>query len=218
MLRSNRRNSALKFYLNGKAAKSLSGLTDPAGRVLSAFDTAVQRASIGLKRRAGPAVSRAVRENFSIKRNALSGQNLFRIEEGTSSKGDYLSIWASTRKLSLIEFDGRWGGPKTPGATASIEKGRPQTYTGAFIAPGHIRGKPRPVIYSRIRGEKKVVKYGRYKGKLREPIRQLRGPSPFEMVSGVGGYPAPLRTHRTILAELSAFYINELQRQFKLAR
>ena len=62
------------------------------------------------------------------------------------------------------------------------------------------------------------MKYGRYKGKLREPIRQLRGPSPFEMVSGAGGYPAPLRTHRTILAELSAFYINELQRQFKLAR
>ncbi len=214
----NRRNSAFKFYVNGKAAKSLHGLTDVAGGVLSAFDTAVQRATVGLKRRAGPAVSRAVRENYGLKRTTLSGSEMFRIEEGTLKKGGYLSIWASTRELPLIYFGGRWSGPGSPGATAEIERGMRKTYTSAFIAPGRIRGQERPVIYTRLKGKKAVQKHGRYKGQTREPIRVLRGPSPFEMVSGVGGYPHTLRTKKTILAELSAFYTPAQQRQFKLKR
>ena len=212
------RNRALTFYVNGKTGKSLHGLTDVAGRVLSAFDTAVQRATVGLKRRAGPAVSRAVRENYGIKRTTLSGSHMFRIDEGARKQGDYISIWASTRQLPLIDFGGRWSGPGSPGATAEIERGMRKTYTSAFIAPGRIRGQQGPVIYSRLKGKKAVQKYGRYKGQMREPIRVLRGPSPFEMVSGVGGYPATLRTKQTILAELTAFYTTELQRQFKLTR
>ena len=63
-----RRNSALKFYVNGRRAKDLHGLTGVAGRVLSSFDTAVTRAVVGLKRRAGPAASRAV-QAIDIARN-----------------------------------------------------------------------------------------------------------------------------------------------------
>ncbi len=216
--RSNRRNSALKFYTSGKAAKSLHGLTDIADNVLSSFDTAVQSATAGLKRRAGPAVSRAVRENYGVTRSTLAQPGMFRVELGSQAKGDYLSIWASTRQLPLADFGGRWSGPSSPGATAEIERGQRKTYTGAFMAKGRIRGQERPLIYTRIKGKKSVQKYGRYQGQMREPIRALRGPSPFEMVSGVGGYPAPLRTRQTILAELSAFYVNELHRQFKLKR
>lgn len=216
--RPKRRNTALKFYTNGRAAKSLHGLTDLADKVLSAFDSAVQRATVGLHRRAGPAVSRAVRENYGLKRSTLAAPGMFRVEQNTSSKGDYLSIWASTRGLPLVDFGGRWGGLGSAGATAEIERGQRQIYHGAFMAKGRIRGQEQSLIYRRIKGKKRLQTYGYHKGKTREPIRALRGPSPFEMVSGVGGYPATLRTKQTILAELTAFYTTELQRQFKLKR
>lgn len=218
MARSSRRNSALKFYTSGKAAKSLHGLTSLAGSVLSSFDTAVQRATVGLKRRAGPAVSRAVRENYGVNRSTLAQPGMFRIEQGSGPKGNYLAIWASTRRLPLVDFSGRWSGPSSTGATAEIERGRRKAYIGAFIAKGRIRGQVRPLIYTRIKGKKVVQKYGYHEGRMRESIHVLRAPGPFEMISGVGGYPVTLNTRRTILAELAAFYTTELQRQFKLKR
>lgn len=212
------KNRALTFYTSGRFGQSLEGLQDIAGQALSRFDTAVERAVIGLKRRASPAVSRAVRENYNIGRGHLA--DAFRIEEGTRRKnGDlsgYIAIWASTRQLPLAYFGGRWGGRNTTGATAEIARGSRKTYTSAFMAPGRIRGKAQDLIYTRIKGRKTIQKYGRYKGRMRESIRAMRGPSPFEMLSGVDGYTASIRTRDALLSEMRDFYINELRRQFAL--
>lgn len=219
MSRPSRRNSGLKFFVNGKAAKSLHGLADVVGKALSRYDTAVQRATVGLKRRAAPATNRAVIENYNVKRSTLTSAGAYRVEEGIGRKGDYLSIWASTRALPLIEFGGKWGGPSTTGATAEIVRGQRKTYTHAFIATGSLRGtQGKKVIYTRLRGQKKKQNKGYHAGKVREPIRQLRGPSPYEMLSGIDGHRAALNTRRAVLAELTDYYIGELQRQFALSR
>lgn len=211
-----RRNSALKFYLNGRRAKDLHGLTDAAGKVLSAFDDATTKAMSGLKRRAAPAAVRCVRENYNVKSGTLRPS--FRVESGMrgrrGDRDDFISIWASTRQLSLIEFSGRWNGPArrksgsfAPSASAQITTGGRKTYDGAFIAT--IKGR------RAIRVRQYVSGTGRRHG--RGPLRMLRGPSPFEMLSGVDH--APSRQARdAVLTELTDFYSSELRRLWALER
>lgn len=202
------RNRALSFFVNGRRAQELSGLADPVGKVLSRYDVAVTRATIGLKRRALPSASRAIRAHYNIKAGSLSGK--FRIEEFSRGRGadrdDAIAIWASVRKFPLIEFNGRWGGRKTPGATAAIARGEAKTYESAFIAT--VRGR-RSI---RVRSFEST---GRRAG--RGPLRMLRGPSPFEMLSGLDHEPARA-VHRAVVDELRVFYTAELRRQFQLSR
>lgn len=201
-----RRNSALKYYVNGRVAKDLHGLTDIAGKVLSAYDTAVSRAVVGLKRRALPAASRAVREHYGIAARELTGK--FRLESGSKGRrgdrSDYISIWASTRRISLLAFSGRWSGRRSKGATASIMKGTKKLYGGSFIAT--VRGLRAIRMRSRDASGKRNP---------RGPLVMLRGPSPFEMLSGVD-YEPSRASRDAVLSELTTFYRAELRRQFKL--
>ena len=64
----------------------------------------------------------------------VSQSKISRLENGRRGKGDFISLWASTRRISLLEFAGRWTGAKSVGATASILVGKRKTYPGAFIA------------------------------------------------------------------------------------
>ncbi len=202
-------NSALKFYVSGQRAKDLEGLTDLAGRVLQTYDTAVMRATIGLKRRALPMVSRAVRGQYNIKAGTLSGR--YRAEEyvrGKRNGGDGLiSIWASTRKIPLLEFSGRWSGRRSQGASAEIERGQRKTYDSAFIAT--IRGR-RAI---RVRGFNRDTQRRHGRG----PVRMLYGPSPFEMLSGLD-HRGSRAARDEVLSELTVFYTAELRRQFRLGR
>lgn len=203
-----RRNSGLKFYVDGRMAKSLHGIVDPLDRTLSAYDLATQRAVSGLKRRAEPAAKRAVRSLYNVKAGDLSGK--FRIEEGVSGgKGDrsgFISIWASTRRIPLIAFGGKWGGRKTAGATAAITSGAAKTYGSAFIAT--VKGLRSIRVRTYAGGGKRAG---------RGPLRILRGPSPFEMISGLDHH-ASREVKESVITELRAFYMGELQRQWKLAR
>lgn len=205
-----RRNSALKFYISGRQAQSLHGLADLAGGVLSAFDTAVIRATAGVKRRALPAAKRAVREHYGVKASALADK--YRLETGTSRRrgegaSGFVSIWASTRQISLIDFNGRWGGIRTKGAVAQIEKGKSKVYDSAFIAV--IQGRKAIRVRTRDAALQKRVPRG--------PVRILRGPSPFEMLSGLDHRGSRAARDR-VLAELTAFYSGEFRRQFTLSR
>lgn len=218
MARVRSRNRALTFYTSGRYGKSLEGLQDIAGQALSMFDTAVERAVVGLRRRVGPAVNRAVREHYNVKRALLTES--FRVQDGSVRKhgnvSGSISVWASTRKLPLVMFGGRWGGRRTAGATAAIVRSQRKTYAGAFIATGRFRGETMPLIFTRIKGEKQIQHRGYHRGKLRESIRALRGPSPFEMISGVGGYTASVNARDQVMEEMRTYYINELRRQFAL--
>ena len=206
---SSRRNRALKYFVNGRRARDLDGLADNAGRVLSAYDTAVTRAVVGLKRRALPAVRRAVRANYNVKAGTLADR--YRVESGLEGRrgdrDDFISIWASTRRIPLLEFGGRWAGRKSDGAVASIQRGVRRTYSGAFINEVQGRRAIRVRSFNPARGRR----HGR------GPLRMLYGPSPFEMLSGLGHQPS-LRTKKTVLAELTSFYTAELRRQFRLNR
>jgi hypothetical protein len=204
-----RRNSALQYYVNGRRAKDLHGLTDLAGNILSSYDDAVTKAVSGLKRRALPAASRAVRSNYGIKARELSGK--FRVETGIKGgrgdRSDYLSIWASTRRIPLLAFAGRWGGRRSKGAMASIMKSDRKVYDSSFIAT--IRGRTAIRVRSFNGGTGK--RYGR------GPVRMLYGPSAFEMLSGLDHAPS-LASQKAVLEELTGFYSAELRRQFSLQK
>lgn len=208
-----RRNSALTYYVNGRRAKDLHGLTDLAGNALSRYDTAMQRALAGLKRRAGPAANRVVREQFGVRLSALSGK--FRVEDGTradrgrnGAKSDFISIWASTRRIPLLDFGGRWSKGMKVGATASVLAGQRKQYAGAFRAT--IQGK------DAIRVRQFDKSTGKRHG--RGPVRMLYGPSPFAMLSpGDHSERASLAAREHMLDELHGFYTSELLRQLQLA-
>lgn len=202
-----RRNSALKFYVNGRRAQDLHGLTDVAGRVLSSYDTAVTRAVVGLRRRAVPAASRAVREEYGVKAGALTQR--YQVQTGVrgrrGDRSDYLSLWASTRRIPLLDFGGRWSGRRSRGASASIERGRSKVYDSAFIATVQGRRAIRVRAFDGSRGKR----HGR------GPLRMLYGPSAFEMVSGLD-YRGSISAREIVMDELRTFYVAELRRQFKL--
>lgn len=206
-----RRNSGLKLYVSGRQAKTLHGLVDPLDRTISALDTATLRAVSGLKRRAEPAAKRVVRSQYNIKAGDLSGK--FRIEEGDSGprgeRSGFISIWASTRRLPLIAFGGRWTRANklgAPGATAAITLGGSQTYASAFIET--VRGLKSIRVRQYVGGGKRAA---------RGPLRILRGPSPFEMISGLDHH-AGVAVKNGIVTELRAFYLSELRRQWDLAK
>lgn len=217
-----RKNSALKLFVNGRRARDLHGLTDLAGNLLSSFDTATTRAFSGLQRRAVPAATRAVRAHYNVKARSLSGR--FRVETGSKGRrgdrDDYLSIWASTRGISLIEFSGAWRGRKSAGATARIGKdGAAKTYGSAFIASVGWRGASGASIKADTvqRGiwVRSFASTGRRNA--RGPLRLLRGPSPFEMLSGLDHAPARASRDQA-LSELTTFYSTELHRLWRLNR
>jgi hypothetical protein len=204
------RNSAVKFYTSGKIAKDLTGITDSVDGVLKGWDTAVVRAVSGLRRRAVPAGVRAVRENYNVKASAVRSR--VRLEGGTrrarrSDRSEFISIWASTRRLPLLEFGGRWGGMRTKGARAQVVRGQSKVYAGAFIAT--VQG------LRAIRTRRLDSATGKRHG--RGPLQMLRGPSVFEMLSGLDHAPAR-RSRDAVLEELTTFYRSELRRQWALQR
>lgn len=205
-----RRNSAFTFYVNGRRARDLHGLADDVGNPLDAYDVAVQRATAGLVRRAGPAASRNIRAQYNVKAGALRGK--LRVERGLrgrrGDRDDLISIWASTRRIPLLEFAGRWRGRKSTGATAQIQRdeGR-KTYGSAFIAT--VRGLRAIRVRSRDSTGRRVG---------RGPLRMLRGPSPFEMLSGIGGNAGARKVRQETTDELRTFYLGELRRLFSLRK
>lgn len=204
------RNTAVKFYTSGRAAKNLHGITDSVDGVLSAWDTATLRAVSGLRRRAVPAAVRAVRANYNVKASTVRSR--VRLEGGVRrpkrrDRSEFISIWASTRRLSLLEFRGRWGGRRTEGARAQVVRGSSKVYKSAFIAT--VQGL-RAIRVRQFEG-------GTNKRHGRGPLQMLRGPSPFEMLSGVDYEPAR-RSRDATLEELTTFYRSELRRQWALQR
>jgi hypothetical protein len=198
------RNAAFRFYVDG-AASDLGALQGLADGVQRRYSVAARRAFSGLLRRAGPAASRLVREEYNVKAGVVSRST--RVQELTSRKGDGLVIWASTARIPLIEFGGRHR-RRSAGATAAITKGGQKTYPGAFIAT--IEGR------KAIRVRKTDPSTGKRFG--RGPVRMLYGPSMFEMLAGTDGSTPSLRLRRRLLDELVEFHVNELRRQLELTR
>lgn len=203
----NRRNSAFSITYNGQRANGLYALAERVGKAVSRFGTAEQKARAGLRRRMEPVTAREIRKHINVPRRALTGT--LRVQERLRRDGDALSLWASARRIPLIEFNGRWGGRKTLGATAQVFKGQTDTHRGAFIAT--VQGLRAIRVRSYAGGGKRVG---------RGPLRMLYGPSPLYMLRPTD-IPDRLtnvaRTiSRSVIAELQAFYIAELRRLYRI--
>jgi len=215
MARVSSRNRAVSVYYNGQTANSLYQLADRVGRAVSRFGEAELRARAGLKRRMLPAARREIRKHFNV-RNSLLVDSM-RVQEHNTRKGDALAIWASARRISLIEFGGRWRGParKRNGkgfaapATAMVVKQGRQQYQGAFIAT--IRGR-RAIRVRTYSGEGKRVHRG--------PVRMLYGPSPLYMMRPTDHHSLVSRSagdvRKTVVGEMQDFYVSELHRLYQL--
>lgn len=198
-----------KFYTNGKRAENAYGLATQVGRIVKRADAARMKAVTSTSRKATPLARKLLVENFGIKKSDLTGKIT------VYDTGDTLHVNASVRKFPLALFGARWGGHTTPGATAQVRRGQTTTYAGAFMATGRYLGKTQDLVYTRERGKKKRMTYGRYAGKVREPIHALRGPSTYDMLTSIerassrgksatGNYTRELRT----------FYVSELRRLY----
>lgn len=202
-----RRNSAVKIYVNGSTADSLYGLSRRMGQQVSRMSQAHTRAVSSLKRKVQPVATKAVREAYTIKASTLRGRT--KVETGARKGSDFISLWASARKISLIDFGGRWSGVKSSGATAAIRLGQRKTYTHAFIAALSFHGKAaNKAMYVRSRGPG-----GKPVG--RGPLVRLYGPSVFDMVvrDPSGGSHS---VRNAIVPQLESFYTTELTRQIAL--
>jgi hypothetical protein len=164
---------------------------------------AAMRARVSLVRKVQPTAKRNIRSRYGVRASALNDK--FKTVEGRSRGGDpYLGIWASSRKINLIEFNGRWRGRRSQGATAAIRVGEVKTYVSAFI--GTVQG----VRGIRVRSFEKGAS-GKRVG--RGPLRMLRGPSPLEMLLG-----DDMTNGAAVSGELLTIYQAEIERQLKLVR
>lgn len=211
-----RKNSAVKIYVNGRNADGFYELSRQIGQHIDRTSRAHQRAVASLIRKVQPVSTKAIRDVFNIKAATVRGRT--KVTQGARAKGDFVSLWASARKISLVEFGGRWAGVKSSGATAAIRKGQRKTYAHAFIANVGWRGvsgksiKQDTVhrgIYVRRRGPN-----GKPVG--RGPLVRLYGPSVFEMVSYSGSMHSADSVRNTIVPQLESFYTTELTRQIAL--
>ncbi|QHB72090.1 hypothetical protein [Stenotrophomonas sp. 364] len=170
-------------------------------RAIAQADT---RAIVSVRRRFEPAAKKAVREVYTVRAGDLVGR--FQIRSGADKDGEFLSLHASTGKLPLIGFGGRWGGRKTAGATAQIQLGSRKTYSSAFIAT--VNGQRRMLVRQFSRDS--TAPSGR---DPRNKLRTLTGPSAFQMVMGEGDAIAA-----RLARQMNEYRGSELIRQLQLAR
>ncbi len=101
-----------------------------------------------------------------------------RLTEGlrTRREAEAVVLVGSKRGIGLIEFGGRWGGAKTPGASARVFASEAaHNYGGTFIA--RLRGGGRQIV-------SRAIVNGKRAGRL--PIGTLYGPSVAQMLRKSG--------------------------------
>lgn len=164
---------------------------------------AADRAIASVGRKVQPEAKRDIRLRYGIRASALN--NKFRAVQGKSRGGDpYVGVWASSRQIGLLEFQGRWRGRESAGAEAQIKLGNRKTYKHAFTA--RVQGKEAIRVRAFVSGSS-----GKRHG--RGPMRMLRGPSPFEMLLG-----EDMRNGQVVASKLTTFFSSEIRRQIELLR
>lgn len=201
----NKKNQALRFFTNGKRAEDAYGLSRYVGQLVKRTDDATKRSVATTARRLEPLAKREVTAIYNVQQNKLAGKF------SVVTTPDTIRLFASDRRLPAIDFGGRWGGVRTPGATAEIVRGQRQLFAGAFI--NTVQGRT-SIRERKVRGGKRVP---------RGPLIIIRGPSPRDMVIGqrtdqrrnpLGFIDSPPRDR--ILPQLLDIYVNELRRQLAL--
>lgn len=123
---------------------------------------AVKRSVSTLGRRIPVEARRDIQEEYALKAS--------RVNAGltTRTTADSVVLTGSARAIGLIEFGGKWSGPKSAGATAGVFAGKGRhNYGGTFIAKGKSGNRQ---IFSRA-----LVGGGKRAPRL--PLETLYGPS-----------------------------------------
>lgn len=162
------------------------------------------KALASTRRRFEPVAKRAIRSTYNVPLGELKGK--FKVYGGSDGDGEFLELSASNRGIPLQRFGGRWGGRRTVGATAQVQTGSRRVYASAFIRT--INGQR--VMLARQFSADSNSPSGR---DPRNKLRRLLGPSPAQMVAGLGDQNA-----KKIAAEITAFLSVEIRRQITLAR
>ena len=127
---------------------------------------AINRATSTLVRRLPVEARRDIQTEYNLPAGRIS-QDLSATKDQTS-----VTLTGKARPIGLEAFSGRWGGPKSEGATAQVFVGQgAHSYAGTFIAVGKSGNRQ---IFSR-----KIVG-GRRAGRL--PLKSLYGPNVASML------------------------------------
>lgn len=127
---------------------------------------AISRATSTLVRRLPVEARRDIQTEYNLPAGRIS-QDLSATKDETS-----VTLTGKARPIGLEAFSGRWGGPKSAGATAQVFVGEgAHVYAGTFIAVGASGNRQ---IFSR-----KIVG-GRRAGRL--PLKNLQGPNVASML------------------------------------
>jgi hypothetical protein len=124
---------------------------------------ALQRATGTLLRRLPVQARRDIQAQYNLSARRIN-YDLHATRDASA-----INLIGRRRGIGLIQFGGRWGGPRTAGATAQIERGGARELWdggGAFIAVG-LSGNRQ--IFVR-RGAPRAMTRGRYVGVRRQPI------------------------------------------------
>jgi hypothetical protein len=128
------------------------------------MDKAIARASMRVARQGKTEISKDIRSQVRIK--AADVGALIEVKK-TTGGGAYIKL-KETQKVSLRVFDAKQNGR---GVSYAIAKGKRGFVQSAFIAES-LGGS----VYKRY-GARVIATKGRYKGKLRQRIAKLHGPS-----------------------------------------
>lgn len=152
----------------------LSGIRRAAERVAETHKQAgkvIQRARGTLRRRIVPEARRDIQQDYALKAGRITeGLRATNITQGVELTG-------SARGIGLLEFGAK---QTATGLTAKVRKdGSPRVVPHGFIAPmlgGNKQATKRD-------GAKRRMSKGRYKGKMRQPLKTQYGPSIARMLA-----------------------------------
>ena len=195
----------VKIFINGQRANNQYALADHVGTIVRRVDRVSRRAAASTSRKASPMAKALITKTYSIRPGKLTNKVKTRIS------GQTLHVSASVRRFPVIDFAGRWAGRRSPGAVASVLIGKAVTYAGAFMAT--IQGL-RSIRTRQKRGAKRVP---------RGPVQIVRGPSTFQMITGIetdqAGNVIGHVNHNIrdkLHLQLIAYYVSELKRLYRV--
>lgn len=130
-----------------------------------------KRAVVTLSRRIAVQGARMLSEEVTLKRSDIRNRIKAVSGELNAGRTQFVDVIGSNVRLNLALYAGKWGGTKTPGATAQVFKDTPRrTYKSAFI-----NRKSGNILERAFKGGGAPAEGKKRYGRL--PIRQLRGPS-----------------------------------------
>jgi hypothetical protein len=172
MARRNRFSRSIKLATNGKLANRQFGLEARVGAAVKRGDKIQKEVAVSTARRMMSFAREGISTVFNIPRKKLD-KRLFAEITGASI---FLHAWKT--RYSLMEFGAKWGGPKSPGVTVNIVRGRQLMIESAFMNSSGKKKYGNDRYAARIRPFKGAKRVGR------GPLEMLYGPSPRDMLRG----------------------------------